>query len=154
MVEAAVARVTRGSIAPGVQAGSGRPPWLRQPVVLVRGDGVQAGVTIVGNGTAAVASGATNGSAVGARVAAAATFAVGATVAGRGGVGAAITSVAWADATGGIVATSVAVGRGSVGCGNAVGAHALRLSAVTSSTCCQRLLPVARGISSCSATSG
>src|SRR5712691_6718137 len=68
MVEAVVAMVTRASIAPGVQAGSGRPPWLTQPVVLVRGDGVQAAVRIVGRGTAAVSTGAVAGARVGAAV--------------------------------------------------------------------------------------
>src|SRR5437773_1928333 len=65
MVEAAVAMVTRGSIAPGVQAGSGSPPRLPQPVVLVRGDGVQGAEMIVGSATAAVAPGAVVGARIG-----------------------------------------------------------------------------------------
>src|SRR5438552_8366070 len=101
MVEAAVVTVTRGSIAPGVQAGSGSRPWLTQPVVLVRGDGVQGAEMIVGSGTAAVASGAAVGArvgggvgarvggSVGARVGAAVGNTVGATVGGRVGGGAA-----------------------------------------------------------------
>src|SRR6266568_473806 len=100
MVEAALAMVTRESIAPGVQAGSGRPPWLTQPVVLARGDGVQAAVRIVGSGTAAVSTGAVvgtragapmdarGGAAVGARVGAAVGARVGAARGAR--VGAAV----------------------------------------------------------------
>src|SRR5712692_2404647 len=80
MVVAVLAMVTRASIAPGVQAGSGRPPWLRQPVVLVRGDGVQAAVKRVGTGTAAARVGARVGSGVGSKVGAVVGARVGACV--------------------------------------------------------------------------
>ena len=56
-----VATLTRGSIAPGVHAGSGSPPWLTQPVVLVRGAGTQAAASVlvgVGAAGATVAAGA------------------------------------------------------------------------------------------------
>src|ERR1700724_3216537 len=39
MVAPVVDALTRISIAPGVHAGSGRPPWLMQPEVFVRGAG-------------------------------------------------------------------------------------------------------------------
>src|SRR5207248_1935806 len=53
MVAPMVATLTRGSIAPGVHAGSGSPPWLTQPVVLVRGAGAQAAASaLVGVGAA------------------------------------------------------------------------------------------------------
>ncbi len=42
MVLAILACVTRGSTAPGVQAGSGRPPWLRHPEVFVGRAGAHA----------------------------------------------------------------------------------------------------------------
>src|ERR1700736_3838341 len=51
MVAPVVASVTRESMAPGVQAGSGSPPRLTQAVVLVRGAGVQAATISVGTGT-------------------------------------------------------------------------------------------------------
>src|SRR6266851_9689543 len=92
MVEAAVAIETRASIAPGVQAGSGRPPWLAQPLVFVLGDGVHAAVRMVGTGRAAASVGGLVGGRVGAAVAAAvgaATSAVGTAVGGADGGGAA-----------------------------------------------------------------
>src|SRR5437879_1668886 len=61
MVTPVVASVTRESIAPGVQAGSGSPPMLTQPVVLVRSDGCQALATTAGSGTAAASAGARSG---------------------------------------------------------------------------------------------
>src|SRR6266851_2894897 len=78
MVVAVVVMVTRGSIAPGVQAGSGSPPWPTQPDVLVRAAGVQAAETIVGSGTAAVCTGAAVGAGAGAAVGAGAGAAGGA----------------------------------------------------------------------------
>src|SRR6266566_4636766 len=64
MDSAVVAMLTRGSIVPGVHAGSGNPPWLTQPVALVRGASTQAVATTVGTGTAAVSTGATVGTSV------------------------------------------------------------------------------------------
>src|SRR5438552_2169275 len=61
-----LALLTRGSIAPGVHAGSGSPAWRTQPVVLVRGAGVQKVTSSVGTGTATVAMGSVVGAAVGA----------------------------------------------------------------------------------------
>src|SRR5437016_6510961 len=69
MVDAVVDMVTRGSIAPGVQAGSGRPPWLRQPAVFVLGEGAQAAVRMVGTGRATDSVGAVVGAGVGAALA-------------------------------------------------------------------------------------
>src|SRR5260370_27082289 len=86
MVAAADALVTRASIAPGVQAGSGRPFWITQPEVLVRAAGAQTAVRMIGAGTATDSVGAV----VGARAGAAMGGAVGsggATIAGGTGVG-------------------------------------------------------------------
>ena len=58
MVAAADAMVTRASIAPGVHAGSGNPPWLTQPDVFVRGAGVHAETIRAGAGTVAASTGA------------------------------------------------------------------------------------------------
>src|SRR5229473_1918237 len=121
MVAAVVAMVTRVSIAPGVQAGSGRPAWLTHPVVFVRAAGVQTAVTMVGSGTAAISG----GTVVGARVGAAAGCWGGAAVGAW--LGADVGARVGAAATGRVGA---AVGGGSVGGGFAAGAHALRPSTV------------------------
>src|SRR5438105_14332528 len=61
MVPAVVLLLTRWSSAPGVHSGSSSPPTVVQPVVLVRGAGVQAETTTTGTDTAAVSTGAATG---------------------------------------------------------------------------------------------
>src|SRR2546426_997814 len=62
MVAAAVVMLTRESSAPGVHAGSGSPPWLTQPVVLVRAGGVHEPTT---TGTGASVAGTSVGATLG-----------------------------------------------------------------------------------------
>src|SRR5437016_4185687 len=108
MVPAVVALLTRWSSAPGVHSGSGNPPTIVQPVVLLRGAGVQAETTTTGTDTAAVSTGAATGTSVAAGTAVGTPTTVGATV-----------------ATGGTVSVGVSAG---AAIGAAAGEQALRTS--------------------------
>src|SRR5438105_941038 len=84
MVPAVVLLLTRRSSAPGVHSGSSSPPTVVQPVVLVRGAGVQAETTTTGIDTAAVSTGAATGTSVAAGTAVGTPTSVGAGVATGG----------------------------------------------------------------------